>query len=403
MGHLVTSPASVSPTLMSGASLHQRIREVADIAASEASAVDSDGTFPTAAIAAAKRLKLLSLTVPTRLGGQGGSTADAADASFIIARACSSTGMIIAMHFAALACLANHSIDSAWHESLLRRVAAEELLIASSTTEGNQGGNVRSSASALVDAGEHVSLERAATVVSYGLEADCIVTTARRDPDAASSDQVLAVFTRGDCSLKPLREWKTLGMRGTRSGGFELRASSPREQVLTVPYKTIHAQTMVPLSHILWCSVWVGIAAASVSRAQHFLRFTARQNGGALPPNTILFTKAVGQLETIRSRVNASIGDYEAARNDPASLEAIEKQTHYNLMKVEVSEGALAVVSLAMRVCGLAGYREDGEYSVARHLRDVQSAPIMINNERILGNVASASILTPLAGALGTS
>ena len=41
----------------------------------------------------------------------------------------------------------------------------------------------------------------------------------------------------------------------------------------------------------------------------------------------------------------------------------------------------------AMRACGLSGYRNDGEFSVGRHLRDVLSAPIMINNDRILANL----------------
>ena len=45
------------------------------------------------------------------------------------------------------------------------------------------------------------------------------------------------------------------------------------------------------------------------------------------------------------------------------------------------------------RACGLSGYRNDGEFSVARHLRDVLSAPIMINNDRILANAASATML----------
>jgi acyl-CoA dehydrogenase len=48
----------------------------------------------------------------------------------------------------------------------------------------------------------------------------------------------------------------------------------------------------------------------------------------------------------------------------------------------------------AMRACGLSGYRNDGDFSVGRHLRDVLSAPIMINNERILTNIATASLMS---------
>lgn len=53
-----------------------------------------------------------------------------------------------------------------------------------------------------------------------------------------------------------------------------------------------------------------------------------------------------------------------------------------------------------MRACGLSGYRNDSEFSVGRHLRDVLSAPLMINNDRILANAAAASLMTPLPGSI---
>ena len=48
----------------------------------------------------------------------------------------------------------------------------------------------------------------------------------------------------------------------------------------------------------------------------------------------------------------------------------------------------------AMRACGLSGYRNDGDFSVGRHLRDVLSSPLMINNDRILANIATASLMS---------
>jgi acyl-CoA dehydrogenase len=51
-------------------------------------------------------------------------------------------------------------------------------------------------------------------------------------------------------------------------------------------------------------------------------------------------------------------------------------------------------VMSAMQACGLAGYRNDGEFSIGRHLRDVLSSPVMISNDRILANLAMASLLS---------
>ena len=54
---------------------------------------------------------------------------------------------------------------------------------------------------------------------------------------------------------------------------------------------------------------------------------------------------------------------------------------------------AVATVMSALLACGLAGYRNDGEFSICRHLRDILSSPIMISNDRILANIATASLL----------
>ena len=85
---------------------------------------------------------------------------------------------------------------------------------------------------------------------------------------------------------------------------------------------------------------------------------------------------------------------FELAAGDPVALEPVDFQTGLNLLKVNASELAVATVMSAMQACGLSGYRNDGDFSVSRHLRDVLSSSVMINNDRILTNVASASLLT---------
>ena len=115
----------------------------------------------------------------------GASIFDVTDMCYTLGRACASTAMIFAMHQTKVACLVRHGTGSSWHESLMRRVATEQLLLASSTTEGQNGGNIRFSAAAVERAGADISLVRNATVISYGAQADGIVTIARRDNDAA--------------------------------------------------------------------------------------------------------------------------------------------------------------------------------------------------------------------------
>jgi len=50
-------------------------------------------------------------------------------------------------------------------------------------------------------------------------------------------------------------------------------------------------------------------------------------------------------------------------------------------------------VTSAMQAAGIAGYRNDSEFSIGRQLRDILSSPIMISNDRIMANVAAATLL----------
>jgi acyl-CoA dehydrogenase len=53
-----------------------------------------------------------------------------------------------------------------------------------------------------------------------------------------------------------------------------------------------------------------------------------------------------------------------------------------------------------MQTCGLSGYRNDGEFSIGRHLRDILSSPVMISNDRILANLATASLVSGIPDSL---
>jgi acyl-CoA dehydrogenase len=377
-----------------------RTASVATAAAAEAEAVDRDARFPKAAIDAARQHKLLGIQIPQAFGGDGASIADIADMCYTLGRTCASTAMIFAMHQTKIACLVRHGTGSAWHEKLMRRVASEQMLLASSTTEGQNGGNIRSSAAAVEHAGADISLVRNATVISYGAQADGIVTIARRASDAASSDQVLLALTKDNYTLERSLEWETLGMRGTCSAGFELKANAAAEQIFPEAYDKIHAQTMTPVAHLCWSSVWAGIAAAAVERAQIFIRKAARGSGGQMPPAAAHFTTAKMSLTKLRAVITASLDSYAAHEHDERALSSLDFQSQINLLKVEASELAVAAVMAAMRACGLSGYRNDGDFSVGRHLRDVLSAPIMINNDRILSNIATASLMSGVPAGL---
>ena len=65
-----------------------------------------------------------------------------------------------------------------------------------------------------------------------------------------------------------------------------------------------------------------------------------------------------------------------------------------SLLKVNASETAHVTVMSAFQACGLAGYRNDGEFAMGRYLRDILSAPIMISNDRILANAQLSTLIS---------
>jgi acyl-CoA dehydrogenase len=366
----------------------------AKVAEQYADAVDRDARFPTEAFEAIREQKLLGMLIPTELGGYGARAADVADVCAILGGACSSTGMIFAMHQVKAACLVRHARGNAWQLDFQRRIAADQSLLASSTTEGANGGDIRSSEAAIQLDGARVALVRDTSVISYGANADAIVTTARRADGAASSDQVLVAFQRSDYSLEATRGWDTMGMRGTCSMGYILRAGGVADQVLPEPYERIHNQTMAPYAHLFWSSAWQGIASGAFRRARSFVRQASRNSGGRMPPGAPHLTRARVTLETLRGAVQAGLATFERNAAEPGGLTAMNAQLALNFLKVEASELAAATVMSAMRACGLAGYRNDGDFAMGRYLRDILSAPIMINNDRILANAEAAVLMS---------
>lgn len=369
--------------------VRQRAEAAAAVARQWADDVDRNSRFPTEALDMLKEGRLLSLMVPVELGGEGASTAEVADVCSILGQACASTAMVFAMHQIKTSSLITHGQGSAWHRGFMREIADKQLLLASATTEGGVGGDMRSSICAIEndDDSAFFRLNKEANVISYGTKADAILITARRHAEAPSSDQLMAVIQKHQYVLEPTIAWDTLGMRGTCSEGFRFTARAPREQILDKPFAEIAAQSMLAMAHVLWSSVWYGIAADAVARARACVRADARRHAGATPTAARRLTQTVGALQEMKADVLDGLRRFETAKADEADLSSVAFAVAMNNLKVTTSTAVADIVRQAMLVAGIAGYRNDGVHSIARHMRDSLSAAVMVNNDRILSNV----------------
>jgi acyl-CoA dehydrogenase len=280
-----------------------------------------------------------------------------------------------------------HREDGAWFDGYLRDLVREQRLIASVTSEVGTGGDMGRSIAAVTPGtnGSDVTFEKQAPTVSYGTYADDLLTTLRRGPDAEPSDQVLALTSKGQHELEITGTWDPLGMRGTCSPGGVLRASFPAEQILATPFPQVSAESVVPVSHILWSQLWLGIATDAFDRARAFVRASAKQKPGQPLPAAVRLSHLMSELSLLRAEVASSLQAYVdlSATPEREGLNTMAAALRFNNLKIAASEQAPRVCQGALGVTGIVGFKNDTPFSVGRHLRDTMSACLMVANERI--------------------
>jgi acyl-CoA dehydrogenase len=371
------------------------IGRIADeVAAPNAEAVDRDARFPVETVEALRAEQALSAFIPVELGGGGVAFEAIAAACFELGRRCGASAMVFAMHQIQVVSIARHLQDAPWFEDYLRSVAGEQRLIASVTSEMGTGGDMGRSVAAVTPAeDDSCTFEKQAPTVSYGAYADDLFVTLRRSPDAEPTDQVVALARKEQISLEPNGTWDPLGMRGTCSPGYVVRATIDPEQVLPTPFPRVSAESMVPVSHILWSHLWLGIATDAFDRARAFVRAAAKRTPGEPPPVALRLSHLMSDLSLLRAEVYSALAEFVEASEEPGRerLATMALALRFNNLKIAASEQAPRVCQGALGVCGIMGFKNDTPFSVGRHLRDTMSACLMVANERI--HQTNASLL----------
>ena len=373
----------------------EEVRRIgAEVAAQHASSVDLEARFPQETMRALADVRLLSTLLPSELGGHGTDILGVARMCEALGEHCAASAMVFAMHQIQVACLVRHGLPSAATRNYLRELADKQLLIASVTSELGVGGDMRSSVCAVQREALTFHLEKQATTISYGEHADDLLVTARRASDAAPGDQVLVLVRKGDFTLERGGGWNTLGMRGTCSPPFKLRATGDAAQILDAPFADIASRTMVPVSHVLWSSLWLGIASGAVNRARAFVREQARQKPGAAPPGALRLAELMNALQCMRATVHDVASSYATlAGSAEEELTSIGFAMRINNLKIAASQQVVEIVHRALLICGIAGYKNEGQFSLGRHLRDAHSAALMVGNDRIYATNAQLALV----------
>ncbi len=365
-----------------------RVHEIGkEVVAPAADDVDRAARFPVEAFAALRDEKLLGAYVPPGHGGLGLTMTQVCRICETLGHYCASTAMIYAMHQIQVACIVHHG-SSPYFSRYLGRLADEQLLLASATTELGVGGDLRSSLCSVAKHGERFELTKKAPVISYALDSDAILVTARRSPDAKSSDQVMVLIERDQTELEQITTWDTLGFRGTCSLGFELSAAGHVDQILPAPFSDVLAQSMHPFSHLTWSSLWLGLASSAVQRARESVRKKILDSPDAPPVAALRLAEVDEVLFGMRSGLYETMAEYERllSAGDRDAFGNFGFSVRVNNVKIICSELVVDVVGKSLQIVGISGYRNDSSSSLCRQLRDAYGAALMVNNDRIRGH-----------------
>ncbi len=350
--------------------------------------VDSKARFPAEAFDALKAARLLSAFIPAEYGGMALSVRQICKICEKLGAYCASTAMIYAMHQIQIASIVHHGQSSSYFKRYLSELVRHQYLLASATTELGVGGDVRCSICAVQIQGDTFSLEKQAPVISYGLHADAILVTCRKAEEASASDQVLVLVHKNECELEQIADWDTLGFRGTCSLGFKLSSRGSAEQILPKPYAQILSQSMHPVSHLVWGSLWVGIASDAVNKARAVVRAAARKSPDHPPLSAMRLTEVEETLFSMRSGLYFALEEYEQllAAGEAQAFASFGFATRINNVKLRSSELVVEIVGKALIIVGISGYKNNSGNSLCRHVRDAYGAALMVNNDRIRGH-----------------
>ena len=142
--------------------------------------------------------------------------------------------------------------------------------------------------------------------------------------------------------------------------------------------------SMVPISHILWSHVWLGIATEAFERGRAFVRAAARRNPGAPVPAAHSLSRVMSELTMMRAEVESALRTSWPSTTIPSGPTC---HAHLGAALQQPQAGRLragtAHLQGVLEVIGIAAYKNDSPYGVGRQLRDALSARLMVANERI--------------------
>jgi len=364
-------------------------RVVDDVVAPNATEIDRTGAFPRANLDALAEAGILGLCSSGEVGGGGEGLRAGAAVVTGLAQACSSTAMVVLMHYAAAA-----AIEALGPEDVRRAIASGEHLTTLAFSEVGSRSHFWAPLSSATPNGDDITLDAAKSWVTSAGEADSYVWSSR--PVAGDGPMTLWLVPSDTPGVSIAGDFDGLGLRG--NGSRPVRGEGaviPAANRLGDDGAGLDLSLSVILPWFL-----IGSAAFSVglmravtaettahvtgTQLEHLGKSLAQQPGPRLD---------LARMQITTDAADALVGDclnaVEHGRED-ATLRVLE-------VKAAAGEASIDVTDLAMKVCGGAAFRR--ELGVERRFRDSRAARVMApTTEALQDFIGRALTGLPLLG-----
>lgn len=358
--------------------------EIANKIAAFAESTDAGGGFPKNSIQLLRDNGYMGMLIPKAYGGLGCNYDSFSKVAQILSNACLSTGMIWAMHCQQVEIITRYGAESL-KSRILPKIARGEMYVVSVTSDYQK----KEKPSILLETSTGAYIERYAPTVTGGAFGEGFMITI---PVELNSNKTMIVFAeRSQLEIQVGSLWKnhSMGMRGTESVSLELKGMIPEDQLISwEKYDSINAQTIVPSGHIAWSSCWLGAAKGALQRAIGILRNPKTRNEFDFQSD--LFKEKIArirlQIDVVDVLVQQAFKEYdEHIINESIEIyTSIPYKIRMNNLKIMASENTFQAVNEVIQLLGLKyGYIKNQEINLERTLRDLRSASLMLNNDRL--------------------
>ena len=362
------SSAAAVPTQHDLSDLRERLAAVvADVIAPAAAEVDRTGSFPRAGIDALAQAGILGAASAPEVGGAGGGLADVATVVEQLAAACSSTAMVVLMHFSAASALEAHG-----PREVREDVAAGRHLSTLAFSEAGSRSHFWAPAGTAVAEGDGVRLDARKSWITSAGEADSYVWSSR--PVAVEGPMTLWLVPSTAQGLSKPGPFDGLGLRGNASRPVTADGVVvPADAMLGADGAglDIALSLVLPTFLVGSAAFSVGLTQALVDEAAaHLTRTRLEHLGQSLaeqPTTRAQYAALLTRAAEARAFLADTLSALASGRED-AMLRVLQ-------VKAVAGEAAAEVADGVMRVCGGAAFRR--ELGVERRFRDALAARVM--------------------------